>query len=539
MTFLDILLRASIECGLLIIVLYAALRFIPSLDPRVRVWLWRIVFVKLAISLLPLGAISLNVLPASQPTLDQTSDITTGTDDVQQAPTAPKPGDWAWAWIAGASVAGIYMVRRYASARALTERGHRIENPSLAEEADRLARAANLKRAPLLVRSDQAVTALVVGGRTPTIVLPTEQQNADDVRLMLAHEIAHVAHRDLEWNVLFSIVQVLFFFHPCVWLALHAAQQAQEGAADSAAIRLTQASPKRYGEMLLRATLSTRATFSLSAGLQLGASTRDIRKRLNDLRYINVRPSAGRFALMIALISFVVAMTPAYQLGVQQPAPPAMQPRVAMETPAPPAEIALTPPPAQKARNHAQRARTDRVRVKTKHGYRTIRVTTIAPPATVVSVRPASVGVGRSFSVSAAPAIAEGISVSPTAATSSIAVSAPARATSAPNIAVTTVTPPAPATAPAAVSSVSPTVATAPSAPTAITVQAAVPAKLRNAPVSTVRVTTSSVGGTAVTTVTHDVHVTTAVGVGVGHGVGRGVSTTSHASKKSKRSHKK
>ena len=573
MTFLDILIRASIEGGLLILVLFLGLKAMPGIPPLVRVWLWRIVFLKLALSLLPFGAISLNVLPAPEAPIDQQTDLRVAADAGDVAPLPPahtNRNDWAWAWLAGAGVGGIFLVRRYANARTIVESAHTVDGETIGEEVTRLSTAAGLRHTPALLSSENVPTALVVGGRRATIVLPGDKQNPEDIRLVLAHEISHIAHRDLEWNVLFSVVQVLFFFHPLVWLALHSAQQAQESAADCTAIRLAEASPKRYGEMLLRATLPSRPSLSFSGGLYLGASVRDIRKRLNELRYVNKRPTAGRFAFMIALISLVVAMTPAYQLGVQQPPSPALQPQIAMNGVAPAPAIAmagLQPQRGRANRKHSskRRVRTNRIRVKGKHGYRTIRVTTIAPSeAVVTSVAPVSISApatiavsGRAVSVSAAPAVGVGhaVSVEPPAAVG-VSVSEPVTVSVAPQvggrtdtrvvvtptapIAVSTRVQPLPAfhgqLAPTAIAAggsapmtaVSGTVQVAPAPPMR---PASVSARTAPAPASSVRVTTTSEGGTTVTTVTHDVRVTTAVGVGVGHGVGRGVSTSGRAKK--------
>jgi len=65
--FLETLREASLQGGVAILVLYVALKAIPSLSPKVRVWLWRLVFLKLAWGLLPFASIPLHVLRPPAP----------------------------------------------------------------------------------------------------------------------------------------------------------------------------------------------------------------------------------------------------------------------------------------------------------------------------------------------------------------------------------------------------------------------------------------------------------------------------------------
>ena len=62
----------------------------------------------------------------------------------------------------------------------------------------------------------------LIGTRRPAIVLPfclVERGRREELRLVLAHELAHLARRDLLWSCLPAAAQLLFFFHPLVWPA--------------------------------------------------------------------------------------------------------------------------------------------------------------------------------------------------------------------------------------------------------------------------------------------------------------------------------
>lgn len=308
--FLNTLIRASIQDGLLILALLIGLRLF-AIPPKVRVWLWRAVYVKLAFSLLPFGSIPLKVLPQEQ-AFAQAAVDSIEMSDVNSSPAKQSPDPWLWAWSSGVLVAGIFTLIRYHKCREAVLRSNSTSNDEVASILLGLGGSAGKRKLPDVFVSSELSSAVVVGSRTPTILLPQELPHSEDLRLVLAHELAHVVHRDLEWNAFTSLVDCLFFFHPLAWMARRASQQAQEAAADAAAIRLTNASPKRYGEMLVRATILDPSP-SFSAGLSVGAPTGRIRMRLEELRYVNARPTISKLVAAAALAGIVISMAPAYE----------------------------------------------------------------------------------------------------------------------------------------------------------------------------------------------------------------------------------
>lgn len=309
--FLNTLIRASIQDGLLILALLIGLRLF-AITPKIRVWLWRAVYVKLAFSLLPLGSVPLKVLP-QEPMFPQASAIDSiEMSDVNSLPAKQSPDPWLWAWSSGVLVASIFTLIRYHKCREAVLRSNSTSNEEVANILLGLGTTVGKRKLPEVFVSSELTSAVVVGSRTPTILLPQDLPHSEDLRLVLAHELAHVAHRDLEWNAFTSLVDCLFFFHPLAWMARRASQQAQEAAADAAAIRLTNASPKRYGEMLVRATILDPSR-SFSAGLSVGAPTGRIRTRLEELRYVNARPTISKLIAAAALAGIVISMAPAYE----------------------------------------------------------------------------------------------------------------------------------------------------------------------------------------------------------------------------------
>lgn len=70
----------------------------------------------------------------------------------------------------------------------------------------------------------------------PIIILPEEMYNSgnsDNIRMVLAHELAHIKRRDCWTNFFQRITESIYFFHPLVWLASKQLTQQREDICDN------------------------------------------------------------------------------------------------------------------------------------------------------------------------------------------------------------------------------------------------------------------------------------------------------------------
>src|SRR5205823_5399692 len=78
------------------------------------------------------------------------------------------------------------------------------------------------------------------------------QLSPDELRMALAHELAHVRRSDLWWSLAPHLARWLFFFHPLATLACREWVTAREAACDAASLRATGAPAAEYGRLLLK-----------------------------------------------------------------------------------------------------------------------------------------------------------------------------------------------------------------------------------------------------------------------------------------------
>jgi beta-lactamase regulating signal transducer with metallopeptidase domain len=101
----------------------------------------------------------------------------------------------------------------------------------------------------------------VMGGLWPRLVLPADfatRFTADERRMILAHERAHLARLDAQAMALVATIRCLCWFNPLVHLAAALVREDQEYACDETVLAQGAATPRGYAEALLRAQISSR-----------------------------------------------------------------------------------------------------------------------------------------------------------------------------------------------------------------------------------------------------------------------------------------
>jgi beta-lactamase regulating signal transducer with metallopeptidase domain len=125
------------------------------------------------------------------------------------------------AWALAVAVIGAGLVRSQLALRRLVAAG--VALPNLAQPVIELAERFGVNRPIAVVSSAVARVPFVIGHFAPVIVLPLTVATGmpwPQLRLILAHEIAHLRRADYLINWLQIALEVLLFFHPAVrWLS--------------------------------------------------------------------------------------------------------------------------------------------------------------------------------------------------------------------------------------------------------------------------------------------------------------------------------
>lgn len=204
-------------------------------------------------------ALQLPVLPAevAANSVPQAGSAPAPFDSGRPTPSAaPDPAGWAillpLVYALGAATLLVrLLIGRRMLARLWSDSGPAAD-PALERLLSRLAFDMRLVRPVELRIAWGPAVPMTWGTLAPKILLPAEacEWPAERRRLVLLHELAHVARRDSFSRSLASLVCALYWFHPGAWLAARRMRMEQEHAADDRVLA-SGGSPQAYALSLL------------------------------------------------------------------------------------------------------------------------------------------------------------------------------------------------------------------------------------------------------------------------------------------------
>ncbi|HEX4824428.1 MAG TPA: M56 family metallopeptidase [Candidatus Polarisedimenticolaceae bacterium] len=334
----DRLLRASIEGTFVVLFVALICRLVPSLPARHRAALWWLAAAKLLFALAPVQPLELPLLPPPV-RLEHATESAARLTTVAPASPAARPKPSPERWLLGLWAAGLLLFAAGSSAGAIRARrlrrsGRPLRDPALLAQSERAARKLGLARTPEVLLVPGLPGPLVTGLVAPSILLPetaVARLDAAELEMVLEHELAHVARRDLWLGIVPAAARRVFFFHPLAWWIEREYAVAREAACDDAVVTHGGADAFTYGTLLLRlATGRHASTAALSPRSML-------RRRLEMIeRTANRKPLHARVVwILIALAA--AGFVPVRLVARDTPAP---------EAPAAPATAATEPTPA-------------------------------------------------------------------------------------------------------------------------------------------------------------------------------------------------
>jgi beta-lactamase regulating signal transducer with metallopeptidase domain len=228
----------------------------------------------------------------------------------------------------------------------------------------RLSAAMGLRR-PVLLRVSSAIAGPVtVGALRALVLLPLTAATSlspDELEVVLAHELAHVRRADFLWNMLQTLVETLFFFHPAVWWLSARIRHERELCCDDLALQFCP-NPVVYAHALYRLEQQRSRHWRLAMALDGHQSPQTLRMRIARILGEPASLAGSRglqpFSLVVACAALAVLLFPAPQvLASLNPLPhPAANPAPAAHPLPKPSAMhpmlsaqAQAPPPAPQA----------------------------------------------------------------------------------------------------------------------------------------------------------------------------------------------
>lgn len=227
-------------------------------------------------------------------------------------------------WLSVAIVSAAAMWLRYRRVRAYCALGSGASD-DLVVLAESAAARLGLKRIPTIVVHEEITVPAAIGMRNPLIVLPGSLVTSgarQDIEHVLLHELAHVRRRDTFRAVVSIAIQILYWFHPLVWIAGARLAALREIACDREVARVAD-SRDEYRRTLIRlARPLAMPSSSLVAGARLFARRSDLLTRLDLLARPSRSSSRSARVWMLAMgAAAMSALVVVEAVAVRRPVP--------------------------------------------------------------------------------------------------------------------------------------------------------------------------------------------------------------------------
>jgi len=217
-----------------------------------------------------------------------------------------------WLWITGASLTLLALSTGLIGVERMKRRSQIIDASALQEHCRRLAASLGIARHVAVAVCERLTTPILVGVVRPLILLPPAALagwSAEEVEMVLLHELIHVRRWDTLVNLLQRTVEALLFFHPVIWWLSAWLRLERELCCDQM-VTLQTGRPQAYANLLAALALPT-STFPATA---LAMSENHLVTRI---RYIlNLEDQTMRFCPKTLAFALALVIGSAMILGL-------------------------------------------------------------------------------------------------------------------------------------------------------------------------------------------------------------------------------
>jgi len=163
-----------------------------------------------------------------------------------------------------------------------------------------------IEKAIQYIESGIVKTPIVLGYFKPAVIIPVGMLTGipeNQIEAIIAHELAHIRRNDYIINVIQTIIETVFFFHPAVWYISSKIRNERENCCDDIAIKVCD------GNLTYAKALVSIQEFSLGKHYAAVAFSGQKKHLLNRIKRIVMKPKmkSGLIDKLIALFIIVSA----------------------------------------------------------------------------------------------------------------------------------------------------------------------------------------------------------------------------------------
>ncbi len=157
-------------------------------------------------------------------------------------------------WLIGFLFFSVKMTGGFIQLRQLRHQDNFPAGALLQNKLNQLIRRSPFQRSVKVMESALVKVPVLLGHLKPLILIPIGTINLlteEEMEAVLAHELAHIIRRDFSMNIFFTFVEILFYYHPGVWLMAATIRSERENCCDDLALYLCK-KPLAYARALYK-----------------------------------------------------------------------------------------------------------------------------------------------------------------------------------------------------------------------------------------------------------------------------------------------
>lgn len=223
------------------------------------------------------------------------------------------PGNWVWIlfaiWLAGFVIVLFWKTAEHlAFRRCVLKNASPVTDPTILTVWQETTEDARMRKPPCkLFTSPNVNTPLSIGlfRRATKVVLPHRSYSPEELKLILRHEIIHIARED-SWSKFFLVFcTAMCWFNPLMWMAMRKSADDLELSCDETVLLNADQDTRKKYALLLLDTAGDERGFTTC----LSASANAMRYRLKSVAQPVKRRSG---AIIVGLTFFALCMTSGY-----------------------------------------------------------------------------------------------------------------------------------------------------------------------------------------------------------------------------------
>lgn len=143
-------------------------------------------------------------------------------------------------WIVGVIILTLKLLIGYGYIQYLNHHSGLIENPHLEYKLEKLKSKLGITTRIIIAETHKVITPIVTGFIKPTILFPVgliTHLTPEEIEAIIAHELGHIKRNDWIINMVQSVIEILFYYHPAMWWISAQVRKERENCCDDYALQ--------------------------------------------------------------------------------------------------------------------------------------------------------------------------------------------------------------------------------------------------------------------------------------------------------------